>query len=254
MWDTESQWLSIARRVCLEHENSSIGIWNASSLSDPSMNRLTQTYRSYICEELTPGSRNFLEKPIFVQLVTILSALCGNRRRIFLFTSFDFWTTYGARWIHSTPSHSTTLRFILILSSYLCPSLVMISSFRFFHFSFYALNIFAVLATCSISFSFTWTAVHLYLIETTNYEAYNYVLSRSSCYFHNFISKYWTSQLFWIANVYSLRTASGRCMMLSAVPIWCGRCGWCETVKWQLPTREKKITLGAYQEKQIVAR
>jgi len=210
MWDTESQWLSIARRVCLEHENSFIGIWNASSLSDPSMNRLTQTYRSYICEELTSGSRNFLEKPIFVQLVTILSALCGNRRRIFLFTSSYFWTIHGASWIHSTPSHSTTLRFILILSSYLCLGLVMVSSFRVFHFSFYALDIFAVLTASSISFSFIWTAIHLYLIEATNYEAYNFVLSRSSCYFHNFITKYWASQLFWIANVYSLRKGSGQ--------------------------------------------
>jgi len=126
--------------------------------------------------------------------------------------------------------------------------------FSRFHFSFYAPNVFTVPATCFISFSFIWTAVYLYLIEATNYEAYNYVLSRSSCYFHNFISKYWTSQLFWIANVYSLRKASGRCMILSAVPIWFGRCGWCDTVKWQLPTREKKITLGAYQEKQMVAR
>ena len=60
--------------------------------------------------------------------------------------------------------------------------------FHVFHFRFYALKFFVVLATCSISFSFIWWAVHLYLIEAANYEAYNYVLSPSPCYFHKFIS------------------------------------------------------------------
>lgn len=177
MWDTESQWVSIARRVCLDHENSFIGIWNASTLSDPYMNRLKQTYESCICEELTPGSRKFLEKPIFVQLAKILSSLWGTRKTNFPVYKFRLLDHILSQMNPFYTSHSATLSFILILSTYLCPGLVMASSFRVFHFSFYALNIFAVLATCSISFSFVWSAVHLCLIEAANYEAYNYVLS-----------------------------------------------------------------------------
>lgn len=113
---------------------------------------------------------------MIVQLVKILSALCRTRRRIILCTGSGFRTTYFTGRIHSTPSQSTTLRFILILSSYLVPGLVTVSSFHTFHFSFHALNVFVVLATCSTPFSFVRFAVPLYLIEAANYEIYNYVI------------------------------------------------------------------------------
>lgn len=197
MWDTESQWLSIARRICLEHGNPFIGIWNASSLSDPYMNQLTQTYESCLCEELTPGSRKFIEKSIVVHLVKILSSLCGTRRGIVLFTSSRFWITSWARWIYSAPSHSSTLRFILILSSYLRPGLVMVSSSHVFHFKFYALKVYCAryclhpifLYLISRSFIFDWKPPIMKLIIM--------YFSPSPCYFTTlFPNTEWTPQLF----------------------------------------------------------
>lgn len=218
------------------------------------MNRLTQNYASCIREELSPGSRNFLQKPIFVQLVTILSALCGTRSRIFLFTSSDFWTTYWARWIHSTPSHSTNLRFKLILSSYLSPGLVMVSYFTSCISVFMPLSSLLCWLPAPSHFpSFDEPSIYIWLKPPIMKLIIMFFLLPPVTS-TNLSPSTELRKFFWITNVYSLRKVSGRCMMLGAVPIWFGRCGWCETVKWQLPTREKKSTLGAYQEKQMVAR
>jgi len=59
------------------------------------------------------------EKLTVTQLLKKFSAFYGTWRFITVLTRARHWSLCWARWIQSTPSHSISLRFILILSSHL---------------------------------------------------------------------------------------------------------------------------------------
>ena len=72
---------------------------------------------------LTPWSRILIEKLTGLQLVKKFPAFYGTRRFITAFTSAQHMSLSWASSIQSTLPHSTSWRFILILSSHLCLSL-----------------------------------------------------------------------------------------------------------------------------------
>jgi hypothetical protein len=75
----------------------------------------------WILEKLTPCNRVLLEKLIFTKLVKKFPTMFGTRRFFTVFTRACHCSLSWARWIHSTPSHPTSLRPDLIFTAYLRP-------------------------------------------------------------------------------------------------------------------------------------
>jgi len=68
---------------------------------------------------LTPWGRALLEKIIVAQLVKKFPTFYGTRRFIIVFTRARQWSLSCSRWIQSTASHPSSVRYILRLSAYL---------------------------------------------------------------------------------------------------------------------------------------
>jgi hypothetical protein len=77
---------------------------------------LTEEVRT---KDLSTVSRVLPQKLIVTQLVKKFPAFYGTRRFITVFTRTRHWSLSWARWIQSTPSHTVSLRSILMLTSYL---------------------------------------------------------------------------------------------------------------------------------------
>jgi hypothetical protein len=69
--------------------------------------------------QLSPWSWN-LEKPAVAQLLNDFPTFYGTRRFIIMFKRSCHWSLSSARWIKPMSSHPISLRYILILSCYLC--------------------------------------------------------------------------------------------------------------------------------------
>jgi len=96
-------------------------------------------------------AKSFLEKLKVTQAVKKSSASYGNRKFITVFTKYDKYCLFWARWIHSTTSDPIFLRSILILPSHLrlgFPSVL----FRFPIKILYAFFIFPMRATYPTQF------------------------------------------------------------------------------------------------------
>jgi hypothetical protein len=75
--------------------------------------------KCYPTNQLTSWSRILLEKLIVTQLVNKIPVFHGTRGFITVFTTARNWSLSGSKSIQSTPSHSISLKYPLILSSYL---------------------------------------------------------------------------------------------------------------------------------------
>jgi hypothetical protein len=124
----------------IRQDPSSFPIHRINSVSDPvgSQDQETSTFSIIIykaCEKGEPiaWSRVLLEKLTVTQLVKKFLAFYGTRRLTTVFTTARHWSLFWSRWIYTTSSHLISLRFILILSSYLWlrfPSCLLLSCFR----------------------------------------------------------------------------------------------------------------------------
>jgi len=70
--------------------------------------------------KLNPWSRFLLDQMILAQLIKEFHASYRTWKFIIVYRREGHWTLSWATWVQSAPLHSVYLRFILILSSYLC--------------------------------------------------------------------------------------------------------------------------------------